>query len=85
MYQIQISNTAYHQFRKLSATNQRRVKNAIAVLSDNPRPPGIKKLIGEGNEDDYRIRVGDFRVLFHVDDNTKQIIIYRVSSRENAY
>jgi mRNA interferase RelE/StbE len=85
MYQIQISNTVYHQFRKLSAINQQRVKNAIARLSENPRPPGVKKLVGDGNEDDYRIRVGDYRVLYHINDNTKQLTIYRVNSRENAY
>lgn len=85
MYQIQISNSVYHQFRKLAAKNQQRVKEAIAGLSENPRPPGVKKLVGEGNEDDYRIRVGDYRVLYHINDNSKQVIVYRVNSRENVY
>ena len=85
MYQIQISNTVYHQFRKLSAINQQRVKNAIARLSGTPRPSGVKKLVGEGNEDDYRIRVGDYRVLYHINDNTRLITIFRVNSRENTY
>jgi mRNA interferase RelE/StbE len=85
MYQIQISNSFYHQFRKLAAKNQQRVKDAIADLSENPRPPGVKKLVGQGNEDDYRIRVGDYRVLFHINDKSRQVIVYRVNSRENVY
>jgi mRNA interferase RelE/StbE len=52
-------------------------------LSQNPRPLGIKKLMGE--VDFYRIRVGDHRVLYQIDDAAKLITIVRIMPRENAY
>jgi len=61
---------------------QERVNRAITRLAENPRPPGAKKLI---TRDGYRIRVGDYRILYHVDDVAKVVIIYRVMSRGDVY
>ena len=85
MYQKEISGTAHHQLRKLSVINQRRVNNAIGQLSNNPRPFGVKKLKGEDGKDIYRIRVGNYRILYRVDDSTRLISIYRIMPRENVY
>ena len=85
MYQKEISHTAHHQLRKLSATNRQRINNAIEQLSDDPRPPGVKKLKGEDGKDIYRIRVGIYRILYRVDDAARLISIYRIMPRENAY
>lgn len=83
MYQIEITNTAHHHIRGLSPINRRRVHEAIDQLSQNPRPNGVKKLKGE--VEFYRIRVGDHRILYEIDDSAKLVIIVRVMPRENAY
>ena len=83
MYRIEITNTAHHQIRSLSYTNQRRVHETIEKLAQDPRHFGVNKLRGE--IDFYRVRVGEHRVLFTVDDSEKLIVVQRVMPRENAY
>ena len=58
------------------------IKKKIILLSENPRPFGCKKLT---NEEGYRIRVGNFRILYRIDDPAKEVIIYRVKHRKEAY
>jgi mRNA interferase RelE/StbE len=83
VYQIQITNSAHHHLRNLSHANRQRIHEAIEQLSQNPRPYGVKKLQGEF--DFYRIRVGDYRILYTIDDSAKLISITRIMPRENAY
>ena len=83
MYQIEITNTAHHQLRQLSPVNLQRVHEAIEQLSRNPRPNGVKKLKGE--VDFYRARIGNYRILYEINDAARLISIERVMSRENAY
>jgi len=83
MFQIEITKTAHHQLRQLSPINLQRVHEAIEQLSRNPRPNGVKKLKGE--VDFYRIRVGNYRILYEINDAARLISIERVMSRENAY
>ncbi len=62
MYTIEFTPAAERAIKKLSADIQKRIIKAILKLEENPRPPGIKKLSGEDNL--YRIRVGDYRIIF---------------------
>ena len=57
-------------------------KKRILLLSENPRPFGSKKLTDEGG---YRIRSGDFRMLYRIDDIAKEVIIYKVKHRKEVY
>ena len=59
-----------------------RVDEAMARLADNPRPSGVRKLRGT---DGYRIRVGDYRVLYMVDDDEKRVLVWRVMARSEGY
>lgn len=60
----------------------RRVTAKIISLEMNPRPAGIRKLQGtEG----YRLRVGDYRILYTVDDRSHTVVIYSVAHRREAY
>ncbi len=59
-----------------------RCRRAILKLAENPRPVGSKKLVGE---DGYRIRIGDYRILYRVDDIAKRLFIYRVKHRREVY
>jgi len=58
------------------------LKRKILSLSLNPRPFGCQKLT---NEDGYRIRMGNFRLLYRIDDNAKEVLIYRIKHRREAY
>ncbi|MFC1808186.1 type II toxin-antitoxin system RelE/ParE family toxin, partial [Candidatus Omnitrophota bacterium] len=58
------------------------IKNKILSLSSKPRPFGSLKLT---NENGYRIRVGTFRILYRVDDSSKEVIIYRIKHRKDVY
>ena len=60
-----------------------RLKESMLKLKDNPRPPGCVKLLG--GKDGYRIRVGDYRCVYRVDDSNKMIYIYRVKHRREVY
>ena len=55
----------------------------LQELADSPRPKGVKKLVGQENE--WRIRVGDYRVLYEVDDATRIVKIFRIAHRREAY
>ena len=82
MYRLEVSHTAHRQIRKLPAQTQERVNQAIARLAEDPRPPGVKKLVAR---EGYRVRVGDYRILYHVDDRAKLVVVYRVMPREDVY
>lgn len=60
-----------------------RVESAIDHLAENPRPPGCKKLVGFEHE--WRIRVGEYRVLYVIDDTMRRVTITRVAHRREAY
>lgn len=58
------------------------IKEKILRLSEEPRPFGCKKLT---DEEGYRIRAGDFRILYRIDEPAKEVTIYRVKHRREAY
>ncbi|MBI4063685.1 MAG: type II toxin-antitoxin system RelE/ParE family toxin [Elusimicrobia bacterium] len=68
---------------KTVASNQRnKILQRMNALTDNPRRNNVEKLTaGQG----YRLRVGDYRVLFDIDDRSKTIIVYRIRHRKEAY
>lgn len=81
-YSIYILPTAEKDCNRLSKEAYSRCKKAILRLEGSPRPLGCKKLVGE---DGYRIRVGDYRVLYRVDDRLRQIFVYRIKHRREIY
>ena len=56
---------------------------AIEALADEPRPPGVKKLVG--SEHIYRIRVGDYRVIYGIDDRALLLLVQRIRHRSDVY
>jgi mRNA interferase RelE/StbE len=83
LYVVIIENKAQKEFLKLPATYHHLVKKDIDALTANPRPHGVKKLMG--SKDAYRVRVGDYRILFTIDDKRKIVTIYRIRNRKEAY
>lgn len=83
MYEILIERRAEKDLRRLAAEIFQRLIAAIQALADDPRPDGCKKLTG--SENDWRIRVGDYRVLYEIDDKNQIVRILRVRHRREAY
>lgn len=82
-YKIQISKSASKQIKKLSSELQKRIQNKIDNLAIEPRPDGVKKL--KGRENGYRIRVGDYRILYDIFDDVLLISVVEVGHRSNIY
>jgi mRNA interferase RelE/StbE len=62
---------------------QRRLKASIVALAGNPRPPGATKL--QGQRDTWRIRVGDWRVVYVPDDRARVVIVTVIGHRRDVY
>lgn len=82
-YRVFDKPAAERDLAKLPRDVLRRVSDRISRLAENPRPPGSEKLKGE--EDLYRIRVGDYRVLYEIDDEARAVWVARVRHRRDAY
>ena len=82
-YTLRFKNSAAKEFRGLSGELRQRVGEAIDRLSLHPRPEGMVKL--QGSDNLYRIRVGDYRVVYTIDDKEKVIRIMRVRHRRDVY
>lgn len=83
MYDVLIERTAERDLKSLPASVFDRILPRIKALADNPRPTGCHKLAGSKN--DWRIRIGDYRVVYEVDDARKQVKIFRVRHRREVY
>ena len=82
-YTVRFASTATRDFRRLPVQIQDRVRFAIRRLAVNPRPPGVRKL--SGNAADYRIRVGQYRVLYDINDAEILVYIVRIGHRREVY
>jgi len=82
-YQIEWKNSAYKELKKLPHAMIAKIVAAVLELSDDPYPHGVKKLIG--SEYSYRIRIGDYRVVYEVFENKLVVEIVRVRHRKNVY
>jgi mRNA interferase RelE/StbE len=82
MYKIEVRNTARKQILKIPPPHFQRIQTHVNALAQNPRPPDALKLKGETG---YRLRVGDYRILYEIDDDEQKIVIYRVRHRRDVY
>ena len=82
-YQVEIAPAAQRDFKRLPLEVIRKVDAEIVGLEQTPRPQGCAKL--GGSEDEYRVRVGDYRVLYVIDDKAKRVTIAHVRHRRDAY
>jgi mRNA interferase RelE/StbE len=83
MYKLEISSQSERDLNRLPAAVFERVVPEIRALAANPRPHGCAKLAG--SRSDYRIRVGDYRVLYEIADHVRIVRILRVRHRREAY
>ncbi|HET7153562.1 MAG TPA: type II toxin-antitoxin system RelE/ParE family toxin [Candidatus Kapabacteria bacterium] len=83
MYSILLEHTAEKDLRRLPEHTHGRVIASIKKLSSNPRPPGSRKLTGSKN--DWRIRVGEYRIVYEISDEIRVVRINRVRHRSEVY
>lgn len=82
IYEISILRRAQKQLAKIPASDYKKVKQAILDLAQDPRPPGSKKL---KDRPGWRIRQGDFRVIYEIRDDKLIIIVLDVGNRKDIY
>ncbi len=73
----------YKQLQHLPRTVFAAALSAIIALMHDPRPAGVKKLVG--GRSDWRIRIGEYRIVYEIDDATKTVTILGVAHRRDAY
>jgi mRNA interferase RelE/StbE len=83
VYEVYVEKAAESDLKRLSTTIFHRVIPQIRNLAENPRPSGCRKLTGSKN--DWRIRIGDYRVLYEIDEKAHAVRIMRVRHRREAY
>jgi mRNA interferase RelE/StbE len=82
-YQLEFTTSALRELRSLDPQIQRRIAARTTALCDDPFPPGIKKL--QGPPDHFRLRVGDYRVIYRVDGRRVVVVIVRIEHRREVY
>ncbi|WP_026736327.1 type II toxin-antitoxin system RelE family toxin [Fischerella sp. PCC 9605] len=82
-YKVEISKSASKQLKKLSSELQERIQAKIDDLALEPRPSGVKKL--KNRENGYRIRIGDYRVIYDIFDDVLLIIVIEIGHRSKVY
>jgi mRNA interferase RelE/StbE len=82
-YSVTFSRSAQKELEALSNPLIQKIFSKIESLSNNPRPPGCAKLQGFSNL--WRIRIGDYRVVYSIDDISKTIDITRIRHRREVY
>ena len=83
VYRVEFTTAAAKEVRKLDPQVRRRVLAAIAGLERDPRPAGVRKLTGF--DDAWRIRIGDYRVLYEIVDERVLVTVFRVAHRREVY
>ncbi len=81
-YRIELRPAAVKALRKIEAQDRGRVQGAIALLGEDPRPPGAKALQGR---DGLRVRVGNYRIIYSIYDDVLLIVVVTVGHRKDVY
>lgn len=81
-YRLVLAAGVSKRLSALDSRTLRRIEIALDFLVENPRPPKSKKLVGRVG---YRIRVGDYRILYEVKDQEIVVLVFRIAHRREAY
>ena len=82
MYQLVIDRDAQKQLGKIPAPHFNRIIKAITELAFDPRPAGCKKLT---NRSGYRIRIGNYRVIYNIEDKVLTVFVIDIGHRRNIF
>ena len=81
-YAVAIHTPAKKALSRLPEHIQTRIARSMLALADQPRPSGVVKLSGRKA---WRIRVGDYRVIYTIDDTKREVVIYTIGHRREVY
>ena len=83
MYKVSFASRVEKQLDKISNKNYQNIITHISALSHNPRPDGCKKLAGFENI--YRIRIGNYRVIYNIKDEILTVLVVKIGHRRDVY
>ena len=81
-YRIELRPAAVRALRKVHPDHRKRIQGAIALLAQDPRPPGAKSLRGRHG---FRVRVGDYRIIYTVQDDVLLVVVVDLGHRREIY
>ena len=81
-YTVLIERSAQKQLAKISSPFFEMISEKILLLEKDPRPPGCKKLTGR---ESWRIRAGDYRIIYNISDHLLQVIVIDIGNRKEIY
>ena len=84
-YQVEITKTAVKLLRRLPRNLVQRITRAIDSLATEPKPIGCKRLVGTPHNNLYRIRVGDWRISYAIEDEELIVLVIEIAPRGDAY
>lgn len=82
-YEVRLARRAARALSALQRREQQRIRAALDLLADNPRPPSCVALQGEDSV--YRVRVGDYRIVYEVFDAVLLVHVVRIGHRREVY
>ena len=82
-YRVTLSPTAARQLRGFDPQVRRRVQAAVDLLADDPRPLSAKRLVGGAGE--WRVRTGDYRIVYEVEDDRLLVLVVAMGHRRDVY
>jgi mRNA interferase RelE/StbE len=82
-YDVVLASSAEKELKRLSSQLIARMIGRLESLASNPRPPGCKKL--KGGDREWRIRVGDYRAVYTIDDTKLLVEVTRIRHRSEVY
>ncbi|MEK7847294.1 MAG: type II toxin-antitoxin system RelE/ParE family toxin [Chloroflexota bacterium] len=83
MYEVYLERRAERDLKRLPEEQFQRVASQLKALADNPRPVGSRKL--SGSKSYWRVRVGDYRIVYEIDDEVRAVRVMRVRHRGKVY
>ena len=83
MYEVYLESAAERDLRRLPADIFHRIIPRLQTMAEDPRPPGCRKLTG--SENDWRIRIGEYRVIYEIDEGQRVVRVFRIRHRREAY
>lgn len=82
-YVVNLTPAAARQLRKFDPPTRRRLQAVIELLADEPRPPAATRLVGGAGE--WRVRTGDYRVIYEIHDAELLVLVLRMAHRREIY
>lgn len=82
-YDIVLSPAAVRDLRRFDPPARRRIQAVLELLAENPRPPAATRLVGGAGE--WRVRTGDYRVIYEIEDDRLVVLVLRAGHRREIY